>query len=321
MQSGTKVVSIRLSIENIERAKKSSLNLSHWANTWLNEFYNGGISVSISGTNETKVSNELIIGMSEKFLSWMRANRYEKNYQKSLENYLKKYFNGLILTSPQNIIDYLSRMKTTSKYPILALRVYIKYLVETGQLQSNEADNLRRVLKVKKSQPDTYVPTDEVVKGAFSKIKDERVKLYFEILAYSGVRVTEMAKMFSDFEKKNLTILDNYARYSLNFKRGQKNSFYIYMPIEVANKVKRLYKVDAKTMTKMFDQQSGLTPKYLRKWFYNKAIMAGVPESVADFYEGRSPATVGSSNYLGKTQQGDHWYETAMETLKQTITL
>ena len=128
-----------------------------------------------------------------------------------------------------------------------------------------------------------------------------------------------MSKMLSDFDIKNLTKMDDYARYGLNFKRGQKNSFYIFMPIEVANKVKRLYKVDVKAMTKMFDQQSGLTPKYLRKWFYNKTIMAGVPESVADFYEGRSPATVGSSNYLAKTRQADYWYETAMKTLKEII--
>ena len=56
---------------------------------------------------------------------------------------------------------------------------------------------------------------------------------------YSGVRVTEMAKMLGEFEAKNLIKMDNYARYALNFKRGQKNSFYIFMPIEVANKVKR----------------------------------------------------------------------------------
>ena len=321
MQSSTKVVSIRLSIENVERARKSSLNLSHWVNSRLNEFYNGGIGVPNPGITESKVSSELVVSMSEKFISWMKANRYTKSYQKSLENDLTKHFNGLVLTSPQNIIDYISRMKSTSKYPILALRRYIKYLEETGSLQTNEADNLRRVLKVKKSKPDTYVPSDEVVKEAYNKIKDERVKLYFEILVFSGVRVTEMAKLLSEFDSKNLTKFDTYSRYSLNFKRGQKNSFYIYMPIEVANKVKRLYKVDAGAMSKIFDQNSGLTPKYLRKWFYNKVIMAGVPESVADFYEGRSPATVGSSNYLGKTQQADHWYETAMETLKQTITL
>ena len=120
------------------------------------------------------------------------------------------------------------------------MRRYIKYLEETGSLQTNEADNLRRVLKVKKSKPDTCVPTDDVVKEAYNKIKDEGVKLYFEILAYSGVRVTEMAKLLNEFNPKNLTKFDSYARYALNFKRGQKNSFYIYMPIEVANKVKRL---------------------------------------------------------------------------------
>ena len=98
---------------------------------------------------------------------------------------------------------------------------------------------------MRQSKLNTYVPTDEFVKEAYNKIKDERVKLYFEILAYSGVRVTEMAKMLSEFDAKYPTKFGTYARYALNFKRGQKNSFYIFMPIEVANKVKRLYKVDA----------------------------------------------------------------------------
>ena len=222
MQVGTKVVSIWLSIENVERAKKPSLNLSHWVDARLNEFYSGGISIPNQMIGECKVSSDLVVSMSEKFISWMKAKGFTKGLQKSLENDLTKHFNGLVLTSPQNIIDYISRMKTTSKYPILALRKYIKYLEEPGSLQSNDADNLRRVLKVKKFNPDIYVPTDEVVKQAYKKIKDVRVKLYFEILAYSGVRVTEMAKLLSEFDAKNLTKFDTYARYALNFKRGQK---------------------------------------------------------------------------------------------------
>ena len=255
-------------------------------NTRLNQFFNDGYtSFGQTSYNEVKPQTSLIVNMSEGCMTWMKANRHEKNYQKSLENYLTKYFKELILSLSQNIVEYISRMKTISKYPILALRVYIKHLVETGQLSSSSAEDFRKVLKARQSKPDTYVPNDQTVKEAYEKIKDERVKLYFEILAYSGVRVTEMAKMLSEFDKKNLTKFDTYARYALNFKRGQKNSFYIFMPIEVANKVKRLYKVGSKAMTKIFDQQSGLRPKYLRKWFYNKVIMAGIPESVADFYE------------------------------------
>lgn len=180
---------------------------------------------------------------------------------------------------------------------------------------------MRKVLKVRQSSPDTYVTNYKTVKDAYEKIKDEMVKLYFEILTHSGVSVTEMAKMLHDFDAKNPTRMDNYARYALNFKRGQKNSFYIFMPIEVANMVKRFYKIDAKAMTKMFDQQSGLIPKYHRKWFYNKVIIAGISENVAYFYKGRYPATVGSSNYHAHTQQADHWYETAMNTLKETMPL
>ena len=322
MDRGNKITTLNLRGDLVEKAQDFGINLSQWVNARLNEFFNGGYTpFGQPSSNEVKPQTSLIVNMSDGFMTWMKANRYEKNYQRSLENYLTKYFKGLILSSPQNIVEYISRMKTTSNYPILALRVYIKYLVETGQLSSSNAEDFRKVLKVRQSKPDTYVPNDETVKEAYEKIKDERVKLYFEILAYSGVRVTEMAKMLSEFDKKNLTKFETYARYALNFKRGQKNSFYIFMPIEVANKVKRLYKVDAKAMTKMFDQQSGLTPKYLRKWFYNKTIIAKVPESVVDFYEGRSPATVGSSNYLAKTQQADHWYEQAMKTLKQTISL
>ena len=37
-------------------------------------------------------------------------------------------------------------------------------------------------------------------------------------------------------------------------------------------------------------------------------ILNGVPESVADFIQGRASVTVGSSHYLAKTKQADEWY-------------
>ena len=159
---------------------------------------------------------------------------------------------------------------------------------------------------MKKSKPDNYVPTDDRIREVMGKLTYERDKLFFQIFAYSGVRITEMSKMLRECDHQNLFKQETFVRYTLNNARGQKNSFYIYIPMEVADNLKRYYKVDAKTITKLFDIKTGLTAKCFRKWFYNKVIMAGVPESVADFYEGRPPATVGSSNYLAKTQRADH---------------
>ncbi len=319
MQASTKITSLRLEEQLLDKAQKYGLNLSQWVNARLNEFFNGGLTLS-QGTQQKQEAPDILVHMSDGFKKWLKLNNAPSHHIKSLERYLSENFKGLILSSPQNILDYTSRMKKQSKYPILALRKYVKYLEETQQITFDHTRHLNRVLIIKRSKPDNYLPSDEEVMKAYNKLTDDKDKLIFLILAFSGSRVAEMVKMLSEYEPSQLTKKDNYIRYSLNYKRGQKNSFHIYMPVEIADKLHKFYKLDRKSASNM-GGRAGLNPKYLRKWFYNKVIMAGVPESVADFYEGRIPATVGSSNYLAKTQQGDHWYETAMETLKRTIPL
>lgn len=84
--------------------------------------------------------------------------------------------------------------------------------------------------------------------------------------------------------------------------------------------MKRYYKIDAKALTRLYGSKTGMTPKYLRKWFYDKVILEGVLESVADFFEGRSPATVGSANYMERTRQADHFYQKVVEQLGEVLT-
>ena len=318
MLKGKKITTLNLDSDLVDKAHEYGLSLSKWVNSKLIEFFDEESNNSKSN-NDAPHSTDLIVYMSDDFRTWLKANRADKNYIKSLESYLTKYFTGLVLNKPRNIVEYVSRMKTTSKYPILALRLYIKYLEETDQITTEHSQHLMKVLKVKKSRPDTYVPTDEKVKEAYHKLNEDRDKLIFQILAYSGARVTEMVKMLKEFEPNNLVKNEKFGRYSLNYSRGQKRSYYVYMPLEVSHKVKRFYKIGNKEITKIIGMRSGLSPKYLRKWFFNKTIMSGVPESVADFYEGRSPATVGSANYMDKTRQADHFYEKVVDILREAI--
>jgi len=48
--------------------------------------------------------------------------------------------------------------------------------------------------------------------------------------------------------------------------------------------------------------------KYCRKWFYTKCIELGVPEAIADFYEGRTANSVGSNHYLSRQMLADKFY-------------
>ena len=58
---------------------------------------------------------------------------------------------------------------------------------------------------MKKSKPDNYVPIDDRIREVIGKLTDERDKLFFQILAYSGVRITEMPKMLVTMALKILS--------------------------------------------------------------------------------------------------------------------
>ncbi len=45
---------------------------------------------------------------------------------------------------------------------------------------------------------------------------------------------------------------------------------------------------------KSYFRKRDFSAKYLRKWNYNFLILNGIPESVADFIQGRALITVGS---------------------------
>ena len=60
---------------------------------------------------------------------------------------------------------------------------------------------------------------------------------------------------------------------------------------------------------KRYNQLGGsISLKYLRKWNFNMLLYKGVPESVADFIQGRSSGSIGSSHYMAKGQQAEYWY-------------
>ena len=51
-----------------------------------------------------------------------------------------------------------------------------------------------------------------------------------------------------------------------------------------------------------------LAPKYLRKFAFDKMVTLEIPESVADFIEGRVAKRIGAKHYMALRRQADNWY-------------
>ena len=234
---------------------------------------------------------------------WMAQKEFSDSYKTEIKTYLKPLENRDI----SSITELREIVASSSSSMILTVtRAYINFLLENEIITEETALYFRKALPSRKTEVDGYVPTDQDVKNAYQKIKKERDKILFQVLAFSGIRITELVKMLNEFDTSRLISDNEISKYPLNYNRGNKRSQYVYMPSQLAGKLHRFY-IHKDTVSRDL-RQYGIAPKYLRKWFYNFLILNNVPESVADFIEGRAPESVGSMHYLAKVKQADYWY-------------
>ena len=249
---------------------------------------------------------------SKELRKWMDQKGFSQGYKNDILRYLKPIENKEI----QGITELREIVSGSSSSMVLTVfRTHINFLLDTETITEEDAIYFRKALPSRKTNPDGYVPTDSDVKKAYENIKSEKDRLVFQILALSGIRVTELVKMLRDYEPSKLITDNEISKYPLNYIRGNKRSQYVYMPTDLAMKLHKFY-IHKDTVSYNL-RKYGIAPKYLRKWFYNFLMMNNVPESVADFIEGRAPESVGSMHYLAKVKQADYWYGKITSVLLQ----
>ena len=236
------------------------------------------------------------------FESWLKNQNFSDDYRISVINYIKKF---IVEDTP--IEELREIINKTVPYFGISVRVYLNFLMSQQYLTEEQGAVFKKTIKRKKANSDIFVPETEDVIKAFNNLQDERDKTLFKLLAFSGIRLTELMKTLSEFDRDELVLNEKIAKYSLGWRRGKKNSNYVYLPKQFALTLNKI-PITKKTILSV-GWKSGLNCKYLRKWQYNFLIINGVPESVADYIQGRTPETVGSMHYLSRVKQADYWYE------------
>ena len=245
---------------------------------------------------------------------WMDQKGFSQGYKSDILRYLKPIENKEI-----HVLSELREIasNSSSSMVLTVIRAYVNFLLDNEIINEESAIYFRKALPSRKTNPDGYVPTDNDIKRAYQGIENERDRLLFQVLAFSGIRVTELVRMLREFDKSKLITDGEISKYPLNYNRGNKRSQYVYMPTELAMKLHRFY-IHKDTVSSSL-RKYGTAPKYLRKWFYNFLIINNVPESVADFIEGRAPESVGSMHYLSRVKQSDYWYRTALVNFQKVF--
>ncbi len=131
------------------------------------------------------------------------------------------------------------------------------------------------------------------------------------------MRSREAIGLLNKFDRKKVVINGKIAKYPLFPDRSEKKTYFAYFPAKFVRELKKSN--ITQHGAKNYFYRRGLSPKYLRKWHYNFLILNGVPESVADFIQGRASFTDGSMHCLAKVKQADEWYSRVIDKFKRVF--
>jgi intergrase/recombinase len=143
----------------------------------------------------------------------------------------------------------------------------------------------------------------------------------YNLLCDSGLRLIEATHVLNSF--KDAEYVNGFYRSEVAMFRGCKQSYYSHFSrytLNLLHHVER--KLNEQIASTFFDKKNVVNPKYLRKYVFDKMIELEIPESVADFIEGRVPNRIGAKHYMALARQASNFYPKYLrhiENLRQRI--
>ncbi len=251
--------------------------------------------------------------LRKEFIEWLEM-RIDKETVKKYVYHLDRFLTKPI-TSPTDVTNIIKNIdkRGVRRWFINAFRNLLKFLEYEKGWDETIINKYRKVAKTEKSGVREVFITSEELIEAYNNILP-KYRTLFKLLVYSGMRLDQACEMLATFEHEKLVIKDDLglARYPVaSISKGYKRAYWAYMPLSFAKELDQIY-INYGTAKKAvyYKRVSALS---IRKWHLNFMIENGIPESVADFIQGRASVTVGSTHYLNKTKQADQFYSKVVD--------
>jgi len=249
--------------------------------------------------------------LREDFLVWLNSRDLCFDYKRSIVGYLDRFSPRLCCSL--DVVRLFQGLSPGQKHCLLySLRNLFNYAELVG-FKPTFVNSLRKALPKDSRFVDSYVPTEKRIRQSINKLRgiQEKYKAIYRLLLESGLRLREAVKLMNEFHEfsEKLEWHEKYVCVPLFWFRASKKSFYSYFMHETANFLAaNRERLNAEAVSRAC-RRYGLVPaKYLRKFVFHKMLELEIPEAVADFIQGRNPATVGRRHYANLKCLADKFY-------------
>jgi len=245
------------------------------------------------------------------FLEYVESKRYDPTTAKTMVRYLDRYVKASI-ESPMDVIRLFNGLSVGQAHHLnRALRAFFNFLEILG-FDKDWLDSLRKAIPKDQIGIDIKVPEEQSITENLSRIS--KIALKYQALWHlcldSGLRLIEAIHLIRGFKSENLQQVNGFCRYKVGEFRGSKQAYFGYFTEYTLRLIQSVNseKFDRPDASHYYCKYGFTSPKYLRKFAFDKMIELDISESVADFIEGRVPTRIGAKHYMALARQADQKY-------------
>jgi intergrase/recombinase len=199
------------------------------------------------------------------------------------------------------------------------LRNLFKFYEAQGYAEKRWLDLLRSNLPKTSIGVDLQVPSEKEIVESLKRVAErdtgKRFFGLYNLLLDSGLRLTEAIKLFNALRSGGVKLekRDGFYIAPLGYFRGTKLAYFGFITEFTLKTIKKseskplTCKKVMGTATKRFGV---ISYKYLRKFAFDNMTSEklNIPESVADFIQGRTPKSIGARHYMKLKRKATQFY-------------
>jgi intergrase/recombinase len=240
------------------------------------------------------------------FAQWLESESYSEDFKDDVTRYLNRYVTEI--REPFEIVTLFSKVEKGKRHLVLALRTMFNFYEALG-VSADYLNCFRKALPRISCGIDLKIPTEEKILESLKKLSNAPIKYQalYNLLLDSGLRLIEARHLINNF--KNAEQVNGFYRCELAMFRGEKQAYYGHFSEYTLDLINQAHDANITEGCSHYFLVNGfIMPKYLRKFAFDKMIDLEIPESIADFIEGRVPKRVGAKHYMALARQASKFY-------------
>ncbi|MFC1487066.1 integrase [Thermoproteota archaeon] len=246
------------------------------------------------------------IDKRKEFIEYLQVNGYYDTTVEDVLRYLDKY--PVSFREPQDVISLFCKVKRAKRHVILAIRLLLNFH-ETLGFDKYYLDRFRNAIPKVRCGIDLKIPSETQIIDSLGKLEDSPIKYkgLYNLLTDSGLRLVEAVHLINCF--RGADKINGFYRCVVGEFRGNKQAYYGHFSEKTLQSIKDVNEeLNPRTASHYYPKMGYVSAKYIRKFVFDKMIELEIPESIADFIQGRVPQRVGAKHYMALARQASKYY-------------